>query len=167
MPSDKYFSDFVNKETKFDVAFIDGLHTFEQTLRDLLNIIPHLKEGGVIIIDDVKPFSYAASLPNMNLTVAVNQLTGTPDAGWMGDVYKLVYFINTFLQSFTYYTVQENHGQTILWLDQRKDSDIVHRRVEDIGRLPFETIAVDSDPYKFLPFNEIVERFKQSKTMAQ
>ena len=38
---------------KFDLAFIDGYHTFDHTLIDLYYTIKMLKVGGVVIIDDV------------------------------------------------------------------------------------------------------------------
>src|SRR3954454_25397025 len=53
MTSDQFFQTKVMQHGKFDVIFLDGLHTFEQTLRDLLNSVAYLKAGGVVVIDDV------------------------------------------------------------------------------------------------------------------
>ena len=49
--SDSYFSrtEFMDC---FDVVFIDGLHTYEQSLRDVLNSLEHLNENGVIVMQD-------------------------------------------------------------------------------------------------------------------
>jgi hypothetical protein len=75
LTSDQYFgnvahhldlTDFLS-EHFFDVIYIDGLHTFEQVFRDLLNSIARLNPKGVIIIDDVIPSSYHASLPDLTL----------------------------------------------------------------------------------------------------
>jgi predicted O-methyltransferase YrrM len=60
--SDIYFGELASSDEKFDVIVLDGLHTFEQTLRDLLNSEAYLKPNGVVIIDDVMPNSYQASL---------------------------------------------------------------------------------------------------------
>ena len=62
--SDEYFGKHVEATEKFDVIYLDGLHTFEQTLRDLNNALEHLEPHGVILIDDVRPHTYLASLPN-------------------------------------------------------------------------------------------------------
>src|SRR5271154_1554110 len=67
LTSDEYFRDEAPSLPRIDVIFIDGLHTFEQTLRDLLNSIFFLRRDGVIIIDDVIPSSYYASLPDLAL----------------------------------------------------------------------------------------------------
>lgn len=64
VPSDDYFANRPAGDM-FDVIFLDGLHTFDQTLRDLLNAMTCLKPTGAIVIDDVTPSSYAASLPTM------------------------------------------------------------------------------------------------------
>jgi hypothetical protein len=39
----------------FDVIFIDGLHTHQQSLDDALNSLNHLKEDGVIVMHDCIP----------------------------------------------------------------------------------------------------------------
>ena len=48
MTSDKFFKD----NEKFDIIFIDGLHTFEQTIKDIDNSIKFLRDKGVILIHD-------------------------------------------------------------------------------------------------------------------
>ena len=51
MTSDLYFSKLDPNET-FDIIFVDGLHEYEQTLRDILNSLDHLAEGGSIVVHD-------------------------------------------------------------------------------------------------------------------
>jgi hypothetical protein len=53
--SDAYFASIVAPSDRFDVIYLDGLHTSDQTLRDLLNAICYLTHDGTIIIDDVVP----------------------------------------------------------------------------------------------------------------
>ena len=62
--SDVFFNQ-IGVDDKYDVIFIDGLHTFEQTLRDLNNAVTCLREGGVIVIDDVMPDSYASAISDL------------------------------------------------------------------------------------------------------
>jgi len=52
MTSDGFF--LINKE-KYDVIFIDGLHTFEQSYKDFINAEKCLNENGVIIMHDCNP----------------------------------------------------------------------------------------------------------------
>lgn len=48
MTSDEYFqNEGANVERRgLDVAFVDGLHTFEQSLRDVSNCLRYLNQGG-------------------------------------------------------------------------------------------------------------------------
>lgn len=62
--SDIYFSDWIGPSEVFQVIYLDGLHTFEQTLRDFTNAIRFLAPDGVIIIDDIVPNSYQSGLPD-------------------------------------------------------------------------------------------------------
>ena len=50
MTSDAFFA--VNKET-FDIVFVDGLHLYEQALKDVENALACLNPGGVIVMHDL------------------------------------------------------------------------------------------------------------------
>jgi len=52
MTSDKFFE---TNTKKYDFIFIDGLHTAYQVTKDIYNSINSLKDGGVIMLDDVFP----------------------------------------------------------------------------------------------------------------
>ncbi len=56
MTSDKFFE---NNYEKFDIIFIDGLHTYSQTKKDFLNSLKVLNENGVIFFDDMLPVDWA------------------------------------------------------------------------------------------------------------
>jgi hypothetical protein len=75
--SDKFF-DSIAKDKTFDIVFIDGLHTREQCLRDILNSLNHLNEGGVILVHDCLPTQ--------------EYQTTHEDNGreWTGDVWKSI-----------------------------------------------------------------------------
>lgn len=60
--SDDYFSHLPSAE-KFDIIFLDGLHTFEQTYRDLCNSLLHVHDRTLIMIDDTKPTDVFSALP--------------------------------------------------------------------------------------------------------
>ena len=40
-----------------DLVYLDGLHTFEQTYRDLCNTLMHAHPATVILVDDTVPTS--------------------------------------------------------------------------------------------------------------
>jgi hypothetical protein len=157
--SDAYFGE-LSREEMFDVIYLDGLHTFEQTLRDLLSALEHLKPHGVIIIDDVYPISYAASIPDLVASKRLRRELGIEKAAWMGDVYRLVFFIQSFCQSLSYAGVAENHGQLVAWRAPRPEASIPQRRVEEVGRMPYESAVLDRGVFGFTALAGIIEAVK-------
>jgi hypothetical protein len=74
MTSDAFFATNLNR---FDVIFIDGLHTYAQVRRDALNALKIVAEGGWIAIHDLLPADW--------MEHHVPRLGGT----WTGDGWKL------------------------------------------------------------------------------
>ena len=52
MTSDIFFK---NNKDKFDIIFLDGLHTYEQTIKDINNAIQRIQDNGIILIHDCLP----------------------------------------------------------------------------------------------------------------
>lgn len=82
MTSDDFFAAGHYEETcgdrRIDFAFIDGMHLFEYTLRDFINIERRAHAKSVVLIHDIIP---------MNATMGARlRQTGT----WMGDVWKIM-----------------------------------------------------------------------------
>ena len=152
--SDEYFGSIAQPDETFEVIYLDGLHTLEQTLRDLLNALAHLVPGGVILIDDVIPSSYPASLRSRDEWIALTAAVGLKRP-WMGDVYRLVFFIETFFQQLTFRTVSENHGQLVVWRECR--NAVPDRRVAEIARLPYAQVILNREVFRLAPLAEILE----------
>ena len=55
--SDKFFE---SNDKKFDVIFVDGLHTAVQVYKDISNALLCLKDDGVIVCHDMNPLSLNA-----------------------------------------------------------------------------------------------------------
>jgi hypothetical protein len=55
--SDEFFERYGNK---FDIIFIDGLHTEAQVLKDIKNSLQRLNKNGTIVIHDCNPTSEIA-----------------------------------------------------------------------------------------------------------
>ena len=94
MTSDKFFIE--NKE-KFDLIFIDGLHVYEQVIKDIFNSIKVLKENGIILVHDCLPRKLWYQTPT--------RMSDT----WNGDVWKAIVECRT-LENIDTYTCLADEG---------------------------------------------------------
>lgn len=69
-----------------DVAFVDGLHSYRQSLVDVYHCLEYLRPGGVIVVDDCNPPTRACA------TWPREEAERTPgyQGDWCGDVYKTI-----------------------------------------------------------------------------
>lgn len=97
MTSDEYFqNEGQNVERRgLDVAFVDGLHTFEQSLRDVLNCLRYLNKGGVIILHDCNPPSEAAAFPAASFDHARQANVSGWTGDWCGDTWKSIVYLRS------------------------------------------------------------------------
>lgn len=100
MTSDQFFAQ--NKD-KFDVIFIDGLHTFEQAQKDLTNSIHALSKYGTIVMHDCLP----ATEREQSSTV----LYGEP---WTGPVWKVFAWARQNILDASMFTVNTDHGMGVI-----------------------------------------------------
>ena len=170
--SDQYFATECPVTQKFHVVYIDGLHTFEQCLRDFMNALVHLEAAGVIIVDDILPVSYHSSLSSLDLAFRVRDHlapgieVARRDNTWMGSVYKLAFFVDAFAQQCSYATVQENHGQLILWIDPRSETALTDRPIRDLASLEFVDTIVQRDVFRIQPLANIVRAIRGARSRA-
>jgi hypothetical protein len=77
LTSDMFFKS-LEEDVKYDIIFIDGLHTREQCLADILNSLKHLSDNGTILVHDCLP--------------TAEYQTTIEDNGreWTGDVWKSI-----------------------------------------------------------------------------
>ena len=109
--SDEFFRENKNK---FDIIFIDGLHTYNQVKKDILNSIKYLNDEGVILIHDCLPDSMAKqAVPRYKMQ-------------WNGDVWKAIVDLrqNADLEIFTCEIdqgigiIKKNKNTSILKIDK-------------------------------------------------
>jgi hypothetical protein len=88
--SDVFFQGLSLSE-KFDLVFLDGLHTAQQTWKDFENVANHLSTNSVVIIDDTVPNDEYSSELSPEMTYRKRALAGVKnDYRWHGDVYKVI-----------------------------------------------------------------------------
>ena len=111
--SDEWFKDL---QEKYDIIFIDGLHTREQCLADILNSLKHLNDNGCILVHDCLP--------------TAEYQTTHEDNGreWTGDVWKAIV------------DIQSNNDVEVCTIDtdwgigfiRKKQSDKLNNEIEQI-----------------------------------
>jgi hypothetical protein len=83
LTSDLFFENIVpSLNTKFDVVFVDGLHTADQVDRDIANALAYLAPGGFVVLHDCNPLSEWHARETQSYLI-------TPAAGiWNGTTWK-------------------------------------------------------------------------------
>lgn len=78
------------KRHPIDVAFVDGLHTYEQTVIDVENCLTYLANDGFIMMHDCSPPNEAAAYRAMSLKEVFDANPPGFTGSWCGDVWKSV-----------------------------------------------------------------------------
>jgi hypothetical protein len=76
--SDEFF-DRLADDARFDVFFVDGLHLWEQCVRDVENALGHLADDGVVLVHDCNPADERSAARDPE-----------PGGDWCGDVWKAI-----------------------------------------------------------------------------
>jgi SAM-dependent methyltransferase len=127
MPSDDYFAE---RDDRYDIVFIDGLHHFDQVLRDYANAQRALRDGGCVVFHDCNPLCERAA-----------QRDREPDnQTWNGDTWKAVYGLRRRGQEIWAYDFDEGCGVAF---KQKPPPPISEREIQELMELPYD--ALDRD----------------------
>jgi hypothetical protein len=100
MTSDEFFSQRaaeVLQSGTIDVALVDGLHEFDQALRDVLNLERYISPSGVIFMHDCNPLTPKHEGPAY-------------DGIWNGDVWKVAYYVKRYRPDLSFFTLDCDQG---------------------------------------------------------
>jgi len=120
MTSDQFFID--NKE-KFDLIFIDGLHVYEQVIKDIFNSIKVLKENGIILVHDCLPRKLWYQTPT--------RMSDT----WNGDVWKAIVECRT-LENIDTYTCLADEGIGVIKV--QKNNNLLNLNLSNFKNLKYK-----------------------------
>ena len=120
MTSDAFFE---QNNSNFDLIFIDGLHLYEQVLRDIDNSLKILNDNGVILIHDCLPSKiWHQTIPQTH-------------SSWNGDVWKSIVKSRT-REDIDTYTIKADQGLGLIL--KRKNKDILNHEIQNFKRLTFK-----------------------------
>ncbi len=111
--SDSFFennAEFLSRN-KIDVAFIDGFHEYEQSLKDVNNVLKHLSEKGVIVLHDCSPATKEAAIPYNTFE---NFRQYKKEGGWNGDVWKTIVDLRSNHKDLSIFVLNCDHGLGIV-----------------------------------------------------
>lgn len=140
MTSDAFFAEHAQVvNSGIDVAFVDGLHTHEQSHRDVCNVLKYLKHDGVIVMHDCNPISAAAAL--FAYTPDEAALQGHPEwtGEWTGDVYKAVMQLRAERSDLSTCVLDCDHGLGII--RRGKPDSTLKLSLDQIARMTYEDFA--------------------------
>ena len=145
MTSDAYFDE--HPDARFDIVFIDGLHTLDQSLRDFTRSLLRIPRTGLILIDDAFPSDYLAADRSLEFCNGIKTAENWPDRNWMGDVFKTALFINEFFDQLSLCYIADTLGIVAVWYEPRRVAPIFgDTAVEGIARCEFSRFKYEAAP---------------------
>ena len=134
--SDEFWSNSCPINHKFDLIYLDGLHTFDQTFRDFCASQNHAHDNTIWLLDDTYPTDFFASQPDYKFVYLGRKFLRSKETFWMGDVFKVVFAIHDFFPQFRYATFPQ-HGQTVVWKERRSNFHPTWKSLNKISRMGY------------------------------
>ena len=138
--SDVYFKDC---NEKFDCIFIDGLHSYNQVIKDISNSLNVLNPNGIILLHDCLPNNFfAQAIPRCQYN-------------WNGDVWKSIVECRT-KKDLDTYTCYADHGIGVIF--KRKNQNILNVNIKDFSKINFREYFYNYKKYmNIIEYNDLIK----------
>lgn len=161
--SNKFFAE---NSTVFDLIFIDGLHTYEQTYEDIINSFSTGSMGCLILVDDVIPSDKYAALRSQLECQILKHENGIKNNYWMGDVFKILPLLSIFHTELSWATISEKNEnpQLLLWRSPEGTKAIIQNRINEFKEIEsnynFSDVFQNGMPeyFRIMPINDVLIR---------
>jgi hypothetical protein len=143
MDSDTFFNQEDARLSRYgvDVAFIDGMHTFRQSLKDVQNTLKYLNRNGIIILHDCNPLSEVAALPAESYD-EIKKLNPPGFTGiWNGDVWKIIPYLRSTRKDLNVFVLDCDFGLGII--TKEKPENILGYSPEAVQHLSYHDLSKD------------------------
>ena len=124
-----------------DLAFVDGLHLHEQTLRDVANVERHSHPDGIIMIHDCLPIDATTAARDRTTVV------------WSGDVWKVVVALRRHRPDLTVTTVDVEPTGLAIVSGLDPDNTVLH---DDYDAIIEELASLEFDDLEAVGRNEML-----------
>ena len=155
MTSDDFFKikPDILTNSNLDIVFIDGLHTYEQSLKDVNNSLKYLNKRGFIILHDCNPTSEELARPAKRKDW---------EGCWCGDVWKTIADLRSNRNDLNIFVLNCDFGVAVI---QRKSSDyILDYTPEDLKKISYKELEKNREKILNLKepkyFKKFIKDFK-------
>lgn len=144
MTSDTFFETETEwlKRVGLDVVFVDGLHTYSQSLTDVKNSLRWLNERGFIVVHDCLPPSEAAAVPACSREEAGRLRPPGWTGEWCGDVWKTIVHLRSTEPNLCVFVLNCDYGVGVI--TRGRPSSMLSFSVEQISRLTYQDLAAET-----------------------
>jgi hypothetical protein len=142
LTSDDFFK---NKRMnfKFDVVFIDGLHTYEQTLKDVVNSLECLNENGVIILHDCNSPNKEAATPASSIDHVFKMNLPGFKGLWNGDVWKTILYLRSQRKDLKTFVLDCDEG--LGFIIRGMNDNCLKISEDELNRMTYDDLAADKE----------------------
>ncbi len=148
--SDEFFARHAGKVLTtggLDLAFIDGLHTYEQSYKDIENTLPFLADDGVMLIHDCSPHSSAAAYPAESIEAVKKINPPGFDGRWCGDVWKVIPRLRIEHPQLHVFVIDADSGLGLVSkqpiIDASQQTAQLNLSVDDISQMSYQNLDDD------------------------
>ena len=138
------------------IVFVDGLHTYEQSLRDVLNSLAVIDEGGIVLMHDCNPITPAAAFRADSIDDAKRKLDDYKGV-WNGDVWKAIVHMRSLHPDLEVFVLDCDHGVGVV--RRGTPTDRLNFRESDIRQLTYEELERTRKRFLNLKSPEYFEEF--------
>lgn len=117
LTSDNFFAqkaDYLKQIGGLDVVFIDGLHLYEQVLKDIENSLAYLNKGGIILVHDCNPLNKNAAVRAYTSAEVIAMNLPDYDYIWNGDVWKAIVELRATRRDIDIAVINTDHGVGVI-----------------------------------------------------
>ena len=158
--SDEFFykkEDYFNW-IKFDVVFIDGLHTYHQSYKDTINALDSIHDDGVVILHDCNPTTEVEAYPAQTWDEAQSLNLPGWDGQWNGDVWKTILHLRETRDDLDILVLDCDCGLGIIKKAKTKKLGL-NLTEKDIESLPYQFLAAQREKILNLKSVDYFETF--------